>query len=1002
MNLKTTKLREAIGFALAVGATSAAGTGFAFAQESTEGAKTLDAIQVTGSRVARVETETASPVVVIDRAAIEQTGKLTLGDLIQEMPAMSGAPTNPQVNNGGGDGASTIDLRGLGSARTLLLVNGRRVVNSDVNSIPASAVERIEILTSGASAVYGSDAVAGVVNFILRRDFEGMTASIDFGITPSHQDGQRSGGSLTFGQVGEKGNIIAGLNYNKFDGISSNDRDFSKDATYLYSGYVSVFGSSRNPGGRIYFPEGSPLIDQYGCDSVTLTPGAAGDSQDDYRCYSGARDSYNYQATNLIMTPQERTNAFFLANYQITDNLNAFAEVYHNKTSSNFAIAALPFDANNDGVVISADNYYNPFGQNFGPASDTDINQFLTRFTSLGQRRSYYDTTTSQVVAGLEGFVGESWKWDAVYNYGHYFSENTSYGYVIYDQLRDALGPSFMDTDGVVKCGSAGAVIANCVPLNIFNVFDPQTIATLSQYEARPHYQTMRQSRSFEANASGELFNLPAGAVQLAFGAAYREDYQRSEVDFVAIADDTGRCDISQEACSSGLSGKYDVTEAYGELYVPILADAPFAHLLSVTLGSRYSDYSLFGDSTNSKLQVEWRPIDDLLLRGTVAEVFRAPSVTDLFAGPAGNAPLLQELCIGSGADPDLVLANDGTVISDGPLTPTYNHEEACGTPTGATHGPAGAPPLTPGTVYDPGTGIPLNGGIADTGLGQSTGVTSGAAYVGYDLKPEQGKSFDWGLVYDPSWLPGFSVSLDYWRLYLNDTITNISAQIVLNSCYANPASDLCRFINRFDNGEVNYIRQPAVNLGRLDVKGWDLSLRYKLPDTAWGSWSFGFDGTYVAQWDNDTDTTTDADAVVHLAGHYDSSYGMFGRVRARAFANWNMGDWSASWRMRYIGAFDLGNADIRQGSSADGACSYTARPQFCGVEVPYGSSTYHSFSVTYAMPKINSTIELGVDNAFDKQPPIVYNNNVLNANTDVNTFDTIGRYFFGRYTVKF
>ena len=1011
MKLRTT--RPALRFAALPFAilTTLAGTGVAFAQDAAatpgndaDQAKTLDRIEVTGSRIRRVDAENASPVVTIDRQAIEKTGKLTIGDLVQELPNIAGAATNPTVNNGGGTGASTIDLRGLGSQRTLILINGRRVVHpggadggADVNAIPASAVERIEVLTVGASSVYGSDAIAGVVNFIMRKDFEGMQASIDYGIS-SRSDGQRTGGSFTFGQAGEKGNVIAGVNYNQFDGILSGDRDYSKLATYLYAGSAfSAGGSSRNPRGFISLPSTNPTAIALGCTDVTRIPGASGASTSDYRCYAPT-DGYNFQAVNLIQTPQERTNAFFLANYQITDDVSAFLEVYHNKTSANFALAALPFDARTDAVTVSADNYYNPFGTEFGPNGTA----FRTRFTSLGQRAAFNNTTTDQVVAGLEGFLGDTWKWDFAMNYGHQSLLTKTNGYVLYAGLADALGPSFLDTDGVVKCGTPGNVIENCTPVNIFNVEDPATIATLSKYNVNPYGSTLYVSKGFEANASGELFDMPAGAAQLAFGAQWRKEYQRSEVEFVTVANPDATCQISQEACASPVKGDFTASELYAELFLPLLKDVSFAKTLNVTLGTRYSDYDLFGNNTSSKLQVEWRPIDDLLLRGTVAEVFRAPSVTDLFAGPAGNAPLLQELCIGYGADPDLVLANDGTVISDGPLTPTYNHEEACGTPTGATHGPAGAPPLTPGTVYDPGTGIPLNGGIADTGLGQSTGVTSGAAYVGYDLKPEQGKSFDWGLVYDPSWLPGFSVSLDYWRLYLNDTITNISAQIVLNSCYANPASDLCRFINRFDNGEVNYIRQPAVNLGRLDVKGWDLSLRYKLPDTAWGSWSFGFDGTYVAQWDNDTDTTTDADAVVHLAGHYDSSYGMFGRVRARAFANWNMGDWSASWRMRYIGAFDLGNADIRQGSSADGACSYTARPQFCGVEVPYGSSTYHSFSVTYAMPKINSTIELGVDNAFDKQPPIVYNNNVLNANTDVNTFDTIGRYFFGRYTVKF
>ena len=221
MKLRTTRL-AALPFAIV---TTLAGTGVAFAQDAAatpagtdaDQAKTLDRIEVTGSRIRRVDAENASPVVTIDRQAIEKTGKLTIGDLVQELPNIAGAATNPNVNNGGGTGASTIDLRGLGSQRTLVLINGRRVVHTggadggaDVNAIPASAVERIEVLTVGASSVYGSDAIAGVVNFIMRKDFEGMQASVDYGIS-SRQDGQRTGGSFTFGQTGEKGNVIAGV-----------------------------------------------------------------------------------------------------------------------------------------------------------------------------------------------------------------------------------------------------------------------------------------------------------------------------------------------------------------------------------------------------------------------------------------------------------------------------------------------------------------------------------------------------------------------------------------------------------------------------------------------------------------------------------------------------------------------------------------------------------------------------------------------------------------------
>lgn len=966
MTLKTSQLRDAIVFALCVTASSVA-----FAQDATpqdpapaaqssDEATTLDRVEVTGSRIRRVDAENASPVVMISREAIEQTGKVTLGDLVQELPNMAGAPTNPQVNNGGGTGAAAIDLRGFGSQRTLMLINGRRAVNNDVNAIPSSAVERIEVLTSGASSVYGSDAVAGVVNFIMRRDFEGLEASVDYGIS-ANGDGERNGGSITFGQVSDKGNIIAGLNYNRFDGISSADREFSKDATYLYSGAVTVFGSSRNPRGFIALPAGSPLRARYGCNSVTRVPGAAGTTLDEYRCYSGAADSYNYQSANLVMTPQERTNGFFLANYQVTDDIRAFTEVYHNKTSSNFAIAALPFDARSDAVTISADSYYNPFGITFGPDAVGNVVDFRSRFTSLGQRMSYYNTSTSQIVAGLEGFFADTWKWDFALNYGHSDRNNQSYGYVYYAGLADAMGPSFRDTDGVVKCGAPGAVIANCTPLNIFNIDDPATIATLQSYEARPMYQQVYIQRGFEANMSGEIFQMPAGAAQLAFGAVRRRDYKRSEVDFIAKANDTGTCFISQEACGSGLTGAFSVKELYAELFLPILSDMPFAQALNVNFGTRYSDYSNFGETTNSKLQVEWRPLDGLLFRGTAAEVFRAPTIDDLYTGPSGNAPQASDPCVGYGAT--------GT---------PRNHEAACGAPTGATDIPAT--------------------GIESTGLAQTTGVVSGSVYAGYALTPEEGKSFDWGMVYDPEFLPGVSINLDFWRLYLNDTITTIQAQNVLDICYADGSSPFCGFINRGRDGQINYIEQPTVNLGRLDAKGWDMGLRYRLTDTPFGAWQVGLDGTYIAQWDNDTDPTSDNDFVKHIAGQYDKAYGNYARVRSRAFVNWSKGDFSASWRTRYVGGFKIGSDDLRAGTSADAGCQYD--PQYC-YEVPYGSYVSHSINAGLKVAG-HARVELGIDNLLDKQPPIMYQNNVLNANTDVNTYDTVGRYYWARYSVKF
>ena len=217
----------------------------ASAQEAKTDSAPLETIVVTGSRIRRVDLETSSPVVTIDKAAIEKSGKLTVGDLLQEMPAVSGAATNPRVNNGGGTGAATVSLRGLGSNRTLVLVNGRRFITngfaSDVNAIPSNLVERIEVLKDGASAVYGSDAIGGVVNFILRENYQGAEFAVDYGIS-DRDDGERKGYSFTFGHTSDRGNITGGVNYNQFDAISSGDRDFSKTATYFSSGAI---GSGR-------------------------------------------------------------------------------------------------------------------------------------------------------------------------------------------------------------------------------------------------------------------------------------------------------------------------------------------------------------------------------------------------------------------------------------------------------------------------------------------------------------------------------------------------------------------------------------------------------------------------------------------------------------------------------------------------------------------------------------------------------------------------------------
>src|SRR6185295_17159513 len=397
MRLDVNKLSSAVRLALSLGAVAAAGTITANAQDAAKDQKSqaLDTIVVTGSNIRRVDIETSNPVVTIDRAAIQQSGKLTLGDLVQDLPAVTGPVLNPRVNNGGGTGASTISLRGLGAARTLVLVNGHRINNGDVNSIPANAIERIEVLTDGASSVYGSDAVGGVVNFILRSNYQGAEFQTDYGIS-DRDDGQRQGYHFFFGQSTDKGSIMAGVDYNKFDSVLAANRSFSKTAIYYYYNTPHPAGSSRTPFNQVQLP--ANLKAQFGCSTVSkINLTGNGNSLADYHCYVASRDSFNFQAVgNVALTPQERSNAFLLGNYKLTDSIETYLEVYHNKTQSASSIAPQPIDTRGSPLVVSAQSYYNPFGVDFSDAA----NQLKIRSVGNGNRINNFSSTTDQVVAG--------------------------------------------------------------------------------------------------------------------------------------------------------------------------------------------------------------------------------------------------------------------------------------------------------------------------------------------------------------------------------------------------------------------------------------------------------------------------------------------------------------------------------------------------------------------------------------------------------------------------
>jgi outer membrane receptor protein involved in Fe transport len=980
------KLSSSVRLALTMGAVATAGIATtAQAQNAADTGdkkgQNLETIVVTGSNIRRVDMETANPVLTIDHAAIEKSGKVTLGDLIQQLPAMAGAATNPNVNNGGGTGQSTISLRGLGTNRSLLLINGHRIPFQlqDLNIIPASAVERIEVLLDGSSAVYGSDAVAGVVNIITRSNYQGAEFGVDFGQT-DRDDGQRKAVHAMFGQSTDRGSILLGLNYNKTDAVLAGNRAYSHDALYKYNtGYVVHGGSSRTPNGSINLPGGNydpntgKLIGYtpgtpaayYHCitpgktgqDRVIRKDGAAGQSMADYRCYIGTKDAFNYQAIgNYDQTPSERTGLFALGNYKLTDNVEAFMEVFHNKTVSRTQIAPVPLDAQQDNLYIPTNQYYNPFGVAFGNALDgsEQFNEFKTRLSSLGPRQTNFSTTHDLITAGFKGsFADTSWTWFADASYGKITQHGSNDNYINYSKLT----------------GNFACTQLSCNPINIFNIYDPKTIALLQG--AKTSYKNSPvnyQMKSAEAGvSSSSLFALPAGDVGFAGGVSYRKEYVNSRADAQLVSqitrDDAGNvasiaCSGPSSICTADTQGGFNVKEAYAELLVPLLKDMPFVHSLNLTLGDRYSKYSNFGSTNNWKVALEFKPIEDLLLRGTVSRVFRAPSVSDLYAGPTADSATATDVC--------------------GPASVASN-------------------PACQGYVFPP------------TGVGQTNGIVSGSNYSNgafgtkINLQPEHGKSYDYGFVYDPNWLPGFSISADYYRIVLDDVIVSGpgTAQTILNGCFFG-ITELCQLISRNSSGsskgQIKYIYESAFNAGTLDTAGADLNLRYRLPELPFGNLTANFQTTYIQKYD------ITAGVRQGFAGQFDRTYGNLVRWRALAGLDWNWGAFNANWTARYIGRGRVGNVCGPGASAAanDAVGADGCYPSAENAVLKFGSYTYHNLSFGYNIEPINTMVQVGIDNVGDKQPPILYQENVANANTDVNTYETVGRYFWGKITVKF
>ena len=932
------KLAKSVKLACAFGAASTIGfTGAVNAQETEEAADAVEKIEVTGSRIRRTDIEGANPVTVMSRVDIEKFGVTSTGDVLQAIPS-AGSAINTN-NNNGGNGTTTINIRGIGSNRTLVLVNGKRWApglggSVDLNNIPAAIIERIEVLKDGASAVYGSDAIAGVVNIITRQDFEGVQASGYVGQW-DEGDGNKEQWDIGFGTANDKGNVYFNISYVEEEPTLAGDREISAVPTF---GTPEGFGgSSAPPQGRFFtFDQDGNAFSQQGDGNGGLEPWVEPTSR------------FNFAPFNYLSTPQERTNIYTQARYELTDNVSVNVTGFYGNRKSEQALAPTPLFIGtafgDTGFTLSADNPFSPY--DFDVTTDQDVldadpnarEMFLfgRRMMEAGFRSFKQNVDQFQFNGGFDGvfeFADREFFWDVNYTYADITQNTSTEGLLNMDRVARAIGDPANCT-------------GDCVPLNLFGGA-PEVIGEGSITQEMLDYITFTAQdelnsslESYSANISGEVMELPAG--YLAFAAGYEKRWQSGydQPDAIIAAG------ITSGNARLPTSGAFSVEEAYLELAVPLLSDMPGVEQLDLELATRYSDYSNFGDTTNSKVGLKWRINDDLLVRGTWSEAFRAPSLTELFSGNSDAFPPLTDPC----------------------------------------NGGAAANPNLPGCA-----GIPASYQQPNSQIRITTGGNA-------NLQAEEAESFTYGFVYSPEAVEGLSITFDVFDIEVDNAVSSVGAQTILNAC-AETGETLCSLITRGSGGNVVDLFNGQINLGGQTTSGFDYNVAYNF-ETEYGDFRVNWDGTYIDERSlivvDPVSGTSETFNDAGQAGDRD----VVPRLRTNLSLTWNYDDWTANWLMRYIGnTTEL--CQIDGGELDQQLCSDPVDPaaeegnSFNELE----AMAYHDVSLGYAVND-NLRITVGVNNLFDTDPEVSYS--TFANSFDPSMYEIPGQFFYSRVNVTF
>lgn len=976
--------------ALLLGSTAAALTGAILsmshaAQAQQEDSDEIEQIVVTGSRITRGNLTAPSPVTVIGADEVDARGTVRVEDLINTLP-QAFAAQGANIGNGA-SGTATVNLRGLGASRTLVLVDGKRMpygsptlIPSDLNQIPTQLIERVEVLTGGASAVYGADAVAGVVNFIMQRDFEGVQLDVqgsafqsgnnrgsiesvlnDFNIEApgSTLDGRAVDLNLIIGAntADDRGNVTAYFNWKNQNEIIQKDRVSSACAfgTRNAGTEFSCSGSSTTAPARF---TDFGIADSSFNFTLDKTTG-------EVKPFSASTDTFNFAPLNHFVRPAERFSAGAFARYELTEQVELYADIAFHDDRTTAQIAP-----GGDFFVTESINCDNPFltpemvqticidnGVDPNAANLEDRNALLfigRRNVEGGGRTSDIRHTSYRINGGVRGTIADNWDYDVFGQYSTVIFQNLAGNDFNVPRLVQSLEVRLDPNTNQPVCQSVlDGSNPNCVPWNPFalNGVTPEALAFLQT----PAIQTGDVTQKvFGATLAGDLGTYGVTSpfaetgVQILVGVEYREDHLSLRNDVIFQNGDLA----GQGGPTPDVAGDVNVYEFFGEVQVPLVQDKPFVKELTLNGAYRYSDFWLTtGTQSTYAVGASYAPVDDVRVRGQFQRATRSPNPIELFS-------------------PSSIGLFDLTAGPNGLFDP-------CSGPT---------PARTAEECARTGVTAAQFGNVADNPAGQFNALFGGNP----DLDVEKADTITVGAVITPTMVPGLSVSVDYFDIKVKGFVGTVPPELALNNCLDTGDEFFCSLINRGPGGQLwvnnqSFITATNVNTGSLATKGIDLNVSYDFDIGELGSMRIDYVATYL---DSLVTVPLPGEPGFDCAGFYSSDCGTPNpEYRHRMPVAWNTpwGGLNAQVTWRYFGS-------VKQ---------FGASP--APINAKLGSQNYFDLSLSM---QVHEQIRLrgGVNNLFDNDPPVssVVGAGFGNGNTFPQVYDAVGRFIFLGATFEF